>query len=557
MAASVSSLFGRWWFHLLILLVGTAVSLPINGYTFGIYDHAYHLARLQWLQDPTLYNPRDPFLATLEVYPSVFWSALLPLSALIPLPVLFLGLYYLSQCLFGYAMLRFARYVYGSELVAWCSFGAFLLMKVTSGLYEFPDGQFLPRTLVFPAVVFAFELFLRKHWALSFLVAGLMIQLHGLVAAHLLILLNAGLFWQIWKSGPKQTIVPFICEIVSVLPAVVWRLQNPGDIPLLAADPTWVRIVKLALPTVQNILVIEPAVVFAHLSTLGFLLIFMIAQRHHPAAGDRQETLNLWVATVLCTILLSGIFTDVIPLAGIMQFEFIRIGMFLPFFALPSFSNYVIMAWQHREIPGPSCALLLLTAILTPFGSITSLAALVNALGRRFTIGLIVLCVCIITLSGYFFVFKHLTSPMWLTEPPNNSWVQTAQWAKENTPGDAIFLTPTYLDTARYRAEFRLIAQRSVVVSRHEGDQVAFSYTFALEWYQRMHDLSNGLYTLDAPLANSDRITEQGFRSLSEEDLVALARTYGASYLVLEADRQFSLPIKFKNSDFVIYAVPI
>lgn len=559
MTISALAEFGRrWWFTPCVVLVATALVLPVNGYVYGIYDHEYHIPRLAWLKDPALFNPHDPFVETLDAYPSVFWWLLQALSDIISVPALFLALYYLSQCIFGYTMLRLARLLYGSQLIAWLSFAAFLLTKSTSGFYKFPDGQFVPRTLVFPVAILALELFLRGYWYPSFFLAGLAVNLHGRVAVHLLVLLGAGLLWQTRRSSMKHSIFALAVAAVGAAPSIFWQFINPGDVPLFAVDKEWVDIVKLALPTMQNIFTDEPVILFAHLSTLGFLVVFLIAQRMHPAE-HHQETLLVWVLASIGMILLGGLFTDVFPMPVLMQFEFVRAGMFLPFFALPAFLNSVVREWRLRRMPGPSAALLIAAALAAPFGSATALVAAVIRLPgpRRFsTVVVIVLSVSAVVSSGYYFALKHYTDQTWLVAPPDNAWVEAAKWAKESTPKDAIVLFPPYLDTAQLGGGFRVISQRSVVVSRHEGDLSALRYAYALQWYGRMHDLSAGLYTTETPLTESYMVIEKGFRSLSRDHLIALAKKYEASYLLLAVDQIIDLPPVFKNAEFVVYAVP-
>ncbi len=555
--SSLAGFRGRWWFAPCVVLIATALVLPINGYVYGIYDHAYHIPRLEWLKDPTLYNPDDPFVETLDAYPSVFWWLLRPLSEIVPLPALFLGLYYLSQCLFGYTMLRLSRLLYGSQLIACLSFAAFLLAKSTSGVYKFPDGQFVPRTLVFPIAIFALELFLRGYWYPSFFLAGLAVNLHGRVAVHVLILLITGLLWQARTSGLKRIFISLAVAATGAAPSILWSALNPLDVPLLTVDPKWVEIVKLALPTMQNIFSDELVILLAHLSTLGFLVVFLIAQRMHPAEHHR-ETLLIWVFASIGMILLGGLFTDVFPLPVLMQFEFVRAGLFLPFFALPAFLNSVVREWRLRRMPGPSAVLLIAAALAAPFGSVTALVAVASRLSgsrRIATITVAVVSVFTIAVSVYYFSFKHLTEQTWLVATPNNPWVEAARWIKENTPKDAIILFPPHLNTAQLGGEFRVISQRSVVVSRHEGDLSALSYVFAFQWYQRMQDLTAGEFMVGTPMSRITGAIRKGSESLSEADVLALAKKYRAGYVLRERSAPLALAPVFENEQFLVYQV--
>ena len=46
---------------------------------------------------------------------------------------------------------------------------------------------------------------------------------------------------------------------------------------------------------------------------------------------------------------------------------------------------------------------------------------------------------------------------------------------------------------------------------------------------------------------------EQAFYSLSADDLLRVARQYGASYLVVEKPHRQDFPVVYENEQFVIY----
>ncbi|MBI2885620.1 MAG: hypothetical protein HYY02_00275 [Chloroflexi bacterium] len=555
--ARLPALSWRWWFTPLAIGLTTAAAIPINGYFYGIYDHAYHLARLRWLQDPSIYNPDDPFVGTLEAYPSIFWALLLPLEQLLPEPSLFLALYFLSRCLFGYMVLRYTRLVYGSEATAWLAFSFFLLEKTTSGFYGLPDREFLPRTPVLPLTLVAMELYLRNRPTLALGLAGLLVNLHGRLAFHLLFLLGLGLLWQRRQSGGVGVVRPLLVAGLAAAPALWWQLQHPSGVPLFPPDPQWVSIVKLAVPSLQNVFAPEPAVVFMHLSSLGFVALFFLAAPY-PASQPLQRTLTLWVLTAVALVVTAGLVVDVVPVPPLMQLELVRAGMFLPIIALPAFAHALVRVWAAGELRAIPAVLLALAGLWSPFGSFTALpAALARfARGRMVRLLLVAITVPVIALSVAFFWFRHTTAQNWLVAPPVNSWTEVARWAREQTPQDAVFLIPPYLDTATLGAEFRVAAQRSNVVARHEGDLSGLSYRFALAWYQRLRDLAGGQELAGAPLADLSARLEQGFLGLSQGELEGLARRYGADYLLLERRKPLTLPVAYENEQFLVYRLP-
>jgi len=48
-------------------------------------------------------------------------------------------------------------------------------------------------------------------------------------------------------------------------------------------------------------------------------------------------------------------------------------------------------------------------------------------------------------------------------------------------------------------------------------------------------------------------LTTQAYYSLSDEEVLSVAREYGASYLVVEKPHQHDFPVAYENDGFVIY----
>jgi len=125
------------------------------------------------------------------------------------------------------------------------------------------------------------------------------------------------------------------------------------------------------------------------------------------------------------------------------------------------------------------------------------------------------------------------------------AWIATQLWARENTPKDALFLTPTD------RGGFRIHSERSVVVERRDGTQLFFSGAFAKDWWKRMTDVREGL------LYDSEgkRELERGksLEAFGDADLVELAKKFGATHVVLPAGAHRELPKLFENAEWAVY----
>jgi Domain of unknown function (DUF6798) len=118
-------------------------------------------------------------------------------------------------------------------------------------------------------------------------------------------------------------------------------------------------------------------------------------------------------------------------------------------------------------------------------------------------------------------------------------------YIRENTPRDAVFVTPPY------DATFRLKAQRAIVVdvkSFVSADQAV------LEWYQRISDLA-GVREISLADSSSAMFAElkEAYRALDRGQLMGIAEKYGAQYILTERGKSLDLPMVYENESYVLY----
>jgi hypothetical protein len=113
-------------------------------------------------------------------------------------------------------------------------------------------------------------------------------------------------------------------------------------------------------------------------------------------------------------------------------------------------------------------------------------------------------------------------------------------YVKENTPEEAVFLTPIFMDGFRY------FAQRAVVV---EWKNIPFDKLMLIEWYKRLSDVS----MVSNP--KSLKLVDDGYHGLTESDLQKLASKYSAGFAIFnKAKRHPTLDSKvvFENESFYV-----
>jgi hypothetical protein len=122
------------------------------------------------------------------------------------------------------------------------------------------------------------------------------------------------------------------------------------------------------------------------------------------------------------------------------------------------------------------------------------------------------------------------------------AWQEMCQWAADETPADAVFLTPRLAQT------FRWYAGRAEVVSRKDIPQDAAGI---VEWWRRME----AIYRADA--GTREAHWRQSLAELGARELAALGRKFGADYVITVADPPLSLErVGPRNPSYAIYRLP-
>ena len=113
------------------------------------------------------------------------------------------------------------------------------------------------------------------------------------------------------------------------------------------------------------------------------------------------------------------------------------------------------------------------------------------------------------------------------------------EWARTNTPVDALFLAPPRL------APFRLLARRAVVA---DFKSVPLQPAPLAEWYRRICAMVN------LTDATSKHEIEVRYSTLPLAELDASARRFGADYIVMQRPDPARAPV-YANPHYAVYAV--
>lgn len=112
-----------------------------------------------------------------------------------------------------------------------------------------------------------------------------------------------------------------------------------------------------------------------------------------------------------------------------------------------------------------------------------------------------------------------------------SSWRQVQDWARLNTPLDALFLVPPQW------SGFRSFSERSIVTDAKDGGVIFYSSAYAQTWQARNSSLEN-------------------YQNFTQADFINLSQLYHFTYFVVTADHPLlNFQLQFKNQGFTIYKI--
>jgi hypothetical protein len=130
-----------------------------------------------------------------------------------------------------------------------------------------------------------------------------------------------------------------------------------------------------------------------------------------------------------------------------------------------------------------------------------------------------------------------------MTTVPEGSAGELAleRWARTSTPTDALFAAPPDL------ARFRLLARRAVIA---DTKSPPLQPALLVSWYRR---LSAMVERTDVP---THEAVEQLWHRLAPDQLLRVARVFGADYIIVTPSTQLRGEPVYANAEFAVYRAP-
>lgn len=569
------------WLHGATLsLLAALASLTLIGYRFGDSNHGITVPILKRFIDPSLYS-NDPLVATGDRFPTLFYRVL---SAFLPstdwVPFAYFALYILSIALTYAAVYRMGVWASSGDR----SVGALavlLALPVRTGL----AGEALYRVafshshLASGLDLMALALFLEGRRVLPLLILSLGVYNHALYSLYLLVPFTLMILWESSATSRRTTIKHLALGWLPVTPFLVNAVMTGKPMTREWLDLLILRSSHHSFPGFFGDALPDAAI---------WLLLGLAAAVRCDATRLKNLAAVVFATAILFVV--GTLFTEFIQIKAFLQFQPHRIWRFLSVVLLAFMAVDIVRLWRLSPLMRLLSALYFLTIFATGLESLGPLVligvlsanrpalpswlrllgaavlvtlewpertvvwtdyvveflrrfqngpvfaalgvALIVALARdeenrrrRLALSVLALALTLGPLSWNQYRWQEQRFEL-------GSFRAAQNWARQNTPKTAVFLTPPK------EAGFRVFSERAIIGEWKDGTQQYFDDGFAREWGRRM-----------------EIVMAQEFGKYSDDEIVSLARQFGADYIVGQGRRR-KLPVAFDGGSTVVYSLP-
>ena len=541
-----------WRFRHLLFLVSTVLVVILYGYYFGTFDQASHIPFLKKSVDPTLY-PNDHFFDLRSTHYSFFWLFFAPMIKIHFLEISMFVVHLLVTYLTFWAIWSLSITLFKNPLTSFITTIAFIFPHI--GFSGFPLFEFslLNRTFALPFELFALNYYLKKQELRTFFILGLIYNIHVISVNFFMVMICFDVLLRIRKYGLFFLVKTIALFILGALPVLVWKFGNSGiDIRVhyewfdLLNRSTFFHLFNfISLKNIQ--------VIFISLNGIASLCLFFIFSR--GLHEEKHQVSRNFIYAGICVLLVQFISTYAFPSTIIIQSQISRIGILISSFSYFYVAYYVASLFRKST---ENKAIVMFAALI--FTLLPTLFLITYCFENKITskylayvaTGIITIFFSTILITIY---SVNLWSPGFYIYPRQSTFTEMQIWARDNTPKNAIFITPPE-KWWMYETEWRVLSERSSVSTISELLEAAFDPTYISYWRPRFEAVAPGaIKQFDGnPFANLN-ITKNAYNSLHKEDIMNISHAYNASYVLVEKPTRYRLPIAYQNEEYIMYKI--
>ncbi|MBI2443529.1 MAG: hypothetical protein HYV40_06540 [Candidatus Levybacteria bacterium] len=544
--------------HALFLLLSLFV-IGITGYYFGTFDQAIHIPFLKKILDPTLY-PNDPFFALRDTHYSYFWYIFYPFAQGGALELSLFFVHFSATYLSFVGIWRLTKTLFNDNLTTVLGVIAFSFPHI--GFAAFPVFEFslLNRTFALPFLLFSIDWYLKKQYLKSFVLLGLLGNIHALSVNFVLFMFGVDLLFRFWQERSSmerklQLSLGMAGFILASLPVLLWKFgKSSFDFTF---RPEWFDVISQSLMyTVFYPLSTSPTVLLLTLGGVSSFVLYLLATRHRHHSPPSHSVTHFFYAAIFL-IGLEVLVSFWLPVTFLVQFQIVRIGIFTFIFAYLFFLHGLVKRMKSGTI-SPSQFVMQYASL---FLAVTALIPLLVEVMMR------IIPTRDRVIAGWFAVVTSLVACIilvWQTHiwrpgiyifPQKTDWYDVQVWAKNNTPKDAMFLTPPDRWWF-FEPDWRVFSERSTFVTLSEVLEFAFTPEYTPHWVSRFTIAAPGaLEQFDGDVYKSLKLTKEAYASQSDKQLSVLALVNDIDYIVVEKPRRLPYPLVYENRTFSVFRV--
>jgi hypothetical protein len=536
--------------HMVFLGV-TLLTVWIGGYHFGTFDQVIHIPFLKKLSDPNLY-PTDAFLELRREHYSFFWLMFIPAyRAGILEPVMFV-VHLLTTYGLVWMVWELTETLFQNHLANLISLLLLVFPHFGMSGFQIVEFSLLNRTFVLPFILGAIILYLRCRYLPAFLLLGVMFNLHVIYVGFAMAMILFDSLRRLPEVGWKNLLKGLALFILGALPILLWRL---GSTPInLQVRPDVLKLISSALLAgVYYIFLPTPQILISTLHGIATLALFLIGIRLKISAHDRVMT--NFVLAIGIVLLIQLVTTYWFPIVFILQLQILRIGVFMLIIGYIYFAGYLARSLQQGSLSGLSGGLVLVSFVTYPSPVLPILFLTLNRWldkyrwrqwSGAFVFSLLIVATFIECLAS------GIWSPGFYIFEPKTPWTQTQDWARNNTPRDAMFITPPEI-LSHYIPDWRTFSERGTLATLVEIFEFPHPDYFPA-WQEKFEALAPGaIAQFNGNYLDTFSFTAAAYYSLTPEDYLRIAHRYQVHYLVIEKPHLQPFPVAYENEGFVVY----
>ena len=532
----------------IFIFVLTLLTLILMGYHFGTGDQISHLTFLSKQLNPSLFQ-NDPFLQLSAYHYSYFWILLIPLLKFFSLEILLFVLHACSLYLTFWLLFEFTQTLFHHKLTSYLTASAFVFPKFSFMFIPIIEFSVVNRTFVFPFLLLSLILFLKKKYILSFSLLGLVYNLHVISVHFILAMIIPTLLFTFRKKEIPRILIGLLSFVLFASPVLLWKFGN-SSLDLGVHMEWYSLIVKGGMAPLFNP-IIPPATLFTTISGIAGILLFFICKRHF---SSHEKKITLFVIFISISLTISYILYLIYPNTLLVQFQFTRIGKFLPLFTIPYCIHYALTRYKNKVFSLQQTTIFIASFLISGFLFIPLiLLFLIKRKTNKIVLQSILISQLILT------IFLSLQFTLWspgiFIYPRKTSWNDVQLWAKENTPTTSTFITPPG-KWWWYSSDFRTFSQRNTFVLLGDIFELAFFPGYLEEWQTRFDLLLPGMKErFRGDYFANTHMVEEAYNNISEEHFLAIAKQYDVTHIITTSKAPLSLAPQYENSDYFVYKI--